>query len=66
MESPNAPSLSGWLEQRLDVPEVDVIRLYRTFHTAREPFQSESERLGAAPGPAVGPAPSDPEERVGR
>ena len=45
MESPNAASLSGWFEQRMDVPEVDVIRLYRTFHTAREPFRSESERL---------------------
>jgi hypothetical protein len=27
--------------------EVDVIRVYRTFHTAREPFQEESERLQA-------------------
>jgi sulfhydrogenase subunit delta len=66
MESPNAPSLSGWFEQRMDVPEVDVIRLYRTFHTAREPFQAESERLGGTPGPRVAPAPSDPEDRVGR
>ena len=61
MESPNAPSLSGWLSERLDVDEVDVIRLYRTFHVARAPFQRESERLGAPPGPQVGPAPTDPE-----
>jgi hypothetical protein len=27
--------------------EVDVIRVYRTFHTAREPFKEESERLEA-------------------
>ena len=64
MESPNAPSLSGWLERELGVEELDVIRLYRTFHTAREPFQAESERLGAPPGPAVGPHPSDPEEQT--
>jgi hypothetical protein len=60
MESPNAPSLSGWFEG-LGMDEVDVIRVYRTFHTAREPFQTESEKLGAPPGPKVGPSPSDPE-----
>jgi hypothetical protein len=65
MESPNAPSLSGWFEG-LGMEEVDVIRVYRTFHTAREPFQTESEKLGGAPGPKVGPAVSDPEERGGR
>ena len=41
--------------------EVDVVRVYRTFHTAREPFQTESERLGGTPGPKVGPSISDPE-----
>jgi coenzyme F420-reducing hydrogenase gamma subunit len=60
MESPNAPSLSGWFE-RLGMEEVDVIRIYRTFHTAREPFQTESEKLGGTPGPKVGPQVSDPE-----
>ena len=30
MESPEAPSLSGWFE-RLGMDEVDVIRVYRTF-----------------------------------
>jgi hypothetical protein len=43
MESPNAPSLSRWFGRELDVEEVDIVRLYRTFHTAREPFRSESE-----------------------
>ena len=61
MESPNAPSLSGWFGRELGVEEVDIVRLYRTFHTAREPFQSESEALGAPPGPRIGPAGSDPE-----
>jgi hypothetical protein len=46
MESPNAPSLSGWFEG-LGMEERDVIRIYRTFHAAREPFASESERLEA-------------------
>ena len=46
MESPNAPSLSGWFEG-LGMDEVDVIRVYRTFHTARKPFMEESERLEA-------------------
>ena len=27
--------------------EVDVIRVYRTFHNARKPFMEESERLEA-------------------
>jgi sulfhydrogenase subunit delta len=63
MESPNAPSLSGWFEG-LGMDEVDVIRVYRTFHTAREPFQTESEKLGGSPGPKVGPSASDPEERT--
>ena len=65
MESPNAPSLSGWLQEKMDADEVDLIRLYRTFHAAREPFQAESERLGATLGPQVGPAPSAPEDEVG-
>ena len=40
-ESPNAPSLSGWLGG-LGMSEVDLVRVYRTFHAAREPFESES------------------------
>ena len=46
METPNPPALSDWLE-RQGMNEVDLIRVYRTFHTAREPFRSESERLEA-------------------
>jgi sulfhydrogenase subunit delta len=60
MESPNAPSLSGWLE-RLGVDEIDVVRVYRTFHAAREPFQAESEAHGGSAGPRIAPARSDPE-----
>jgi hypothetical protein len=45
MESPNAPSLSGWLGDEMDVEQIDLVRVYRTFHAAREPFQEESERL---------------------
>lgn len=41
MESPNAPSLSAWL-QGLGMDEVDLVRVYRTFHATREPFKSES------------------------
>ena len=40
MESPNAPSLSRRLEG-LGVEDVDIVRLYRTFHADREPFRSE-------------------------
>jgi len=60
MESPNPASLTRWME-RLGMEEVDVVRIYRTFHTARQPFQEESEARGGPPGPRVGPAPSDPE-----
>ena len=66
MESPNAPSLSRWFEEKLEVDQVDLIRLYRTFHSANQTFQAESERLGAAPGPAVGPTPSDQGDSGGR
>lgn len=40
MESPNAPSLSRRLEG-LGVEDVDIVRVYRTFHADREPFRSE-------------------------
>ena len=66
MESPNARSLSGWLGSEMGMDEVDIVRVYRTFHTAREPFQEESERLGAVSGPRVGPARSDPEDSEAR
>ena len=39
-EAPNAPSLSRQLSG-LGVEDVDIVRLYRTFHADREPFRSE-------------------------
>ena len=49
------PRSRGWFEG-LGVDEVDVIRVYRTFHAAREPFQAESEgsAVRRAEGRAVG------------
>ncbi len=41
MESPNAGALSGWLGG-MGVEDVDLVRLYRSFHAASEPFESES------------------------
>ena len=40
VEAPNAPSLSRQLSG-LGVEDVDIVRLYRTFHADREPFRSE-------------------------
>jgi sulfhydrogenase subunit delta len=42
METPNAAPLSGWLS-RLGVEEVDLVRLYRTFHAAAPTFREQSE-----------------------
>jgi coenzyme F420-reducing hydrogenase gamma subunit len=41
MESPNAASLSGRLGE-MGVEDVDLVRVYRSFHAAREPFSGES------------------------
>jgi coenzyme F420-reducing hydrogenase gamma subunit len=43
-ETPNTASLSRWW-QRLGVPTADVVRAYRTFNAAAEPFRRESEEL---------------------
>jgi coenzyme F420-reducing hydrogenase gamma subunit len=43
METPNTASLSRWWEHRLDVPEQDLVRAFRTFNAATEPFRQESE-----------------------
>ena len=43
---PERPSLSGWSEGLAGMDEVDVVRVHRTFHTAREPFREESEAAG--------------------
>ena len=41
-ETPNTGSLSRrW--QAMGVPDVDLVRVYRTFHAAAEPFRTESE-----------------------
>jgi sulfhydrogenase subunit delta len=45
METPNAPSLSGWLA-RLGMDERDLQRVYRSFNANAEPFREESERHG--------------------
>jgi sulfhydrogenase subunit delta len=42
METPNTASLSQWW-QRLGVPEADLVRAFRTFNAASEPFRNESE-----------------------
>jgi sulfhydrogenase subunit delta len=47
MESPNPASLSTWL-RKLDVNDVDLVRLYRTFNASAPEFQRESERYGLA------------------
>ena len=42
-ETANTPSLSAWWSG-LGVPEVDLVRVHRTFNAAIEPFQTESRR----------------------
>jgi len=42
MESPNTAALRGTLRE-LGSSELDLLRSYRTFHAAAEPFASESE-----------------------
>jgi sulfhydrogenase subunit delta len=45
-ETPNAPSLSGWLA-KIGMDEQSLQRVYRTFNTNAEQFRKESERHGA-------------------
>ena len=42
METPNAPALSRQMATLGD-KEVDLVRVYRTFHAASKPFRDESE-----------------------
>jgi sulfhydrogenase subunit delta len=42
METPNAPSLSGWL-RGLGAEEADLVRIYRTFNANSGPFREESD-----------------------
>jgi hypothetical protein len=44
MESPNAPALSARMAQ-LGAEEIDLVRVYRTFHAGAAPFNAEAERL---------------------
>jgi coenzyme F420-reducing hydrogenase gamma subunit len=43
METPNTPSLSGWLH-KLGMDERGLMRVYRTFNANAGPFREESER----------------------
>ncbi|WP_421723489.1 oxidoreductase [Bauldia sp.] len=45
METPNAPSLSGWLAG-LGMDKRSISRVYSTFNTDAEPFREEKERHG--------------------
>jgi coenzyme F420-reducing hydrogenase gamma subunit len=41
-ETPNTRSLSSWLDH-LGTPNQDIVRLFRTYNAAAEPFRRESE-----------------------
>jgi sulfhydrogenase subunit delta len=43
MESPNPASLSTWL-RKVDMDDVDLVRVYRTFNAGAPAFERESER----------------------
>jgi len=43
MESPNTSSLTTWF-RKLDVDDVDLVRVYRTFNAGAPAFRRESER----------------------
>ena len=45
MESPNTRSLAGWL-QDLGASDRDLLRSFRTYNAAAEPFREESEAHG--------------------
>jgi len=42
-ETPNTASLSAWMHDELAVTNPDLVRAYRTFNAAAEPFRRESE-----------------------
>jgi sulfhydrogenase subunit delta len=42
MQAPNTQSLSGWM-QHLGEDDADLVRVYRTFNAAAQPFRAESE-----------------------
>jgi sulfhydrogenase subunit delta len=42
-ETPNTSSLSNWWNERLEMKEINIMRLFRTFNAYEEPFRKESE-----------------------
>ena len=42
MESPNTASLAAWWQRQLGSSDRDLLRAFRTFHAAQEPFRAES------------------------
>jgi coenzyme F420-reducing hydrogenase gamma subunit len=42
-ETPNTASLSAWWYGHLGVPQADLVRAFRSFNAAAEPFRRESE-----------------------
>jgi coenzyme F420-reducing hydrogenase gamma subunit len=47
MESPNTGALSAWM-RKLDLDDVDLVRVYRTFNASAPAFQRESELYGSS------------------
>jgi hypothetical protein len=42
MQSPNTASLAAWWQEQLGSSDRDLLRAFRTFHAAQEPFRTES------------------------
>lgn len=42
-ETPNTAALSAWMRDELGVTDPELVRAYRTFNAAAEPFRRESE-----------------------
>jgi Coenzyme F420-reducing hydrogenase, gamma subunit len=43
METPNTPSLAGWMRDSLGSSEPDLLQSFRSFYAAKPAFRSESE-----------------------
>jgi coenzyme F420-reducing hydrogenase gamma subunit len=43
MESPNTPSLAGWMRDGLGSTEPELVREFRMFYAAKPAFRAESE-----------------------
>jgi coenzyme F420-reducing hydrogenase gamma subunit len=44
-ETPNTQSLAAWFKARLNLPEADLVRLFRQFYANAEAFRTQSETL---------------------